>query len=105
MRGIGAVVLVATWLQSGCLGNLVGHSGTMPYRSIENSFTFNSLVANGLMSNGLLINGVRIANGINLNGLRMDHLTINGVSQDESVKIMRYMVECALPPTSSITLY
>jgi hypothetical protein len=69
----------------------------------QNALSLNGVVANGLLSNGLTLNGVRM-NGVRMNGVRMNGLSINDLPPDESMRVLRYLVECALPAEHSITV-
>jgi hypothetical protein len=101
-RQLGLLILL---LVGGCGPGAIGGSiRAKPYALADNSLSLNGLVANGLLTNGLRMNGLRM-NGLRMNGLRMNGLSFNDLAQDDSLKVMKYLVECALPAGASLSLF
>ncbi len=70
----------------------------------------NGIRVNGIRVNGIRVNGIRV-NGIRVNGIDLDDIDIDGTALSEAEKdefkqvVYRYMVECALSPGQTATLY
>jgi hypothetical protein len=95
---------LATLSVGGCAAGAIDRTGShaQPYLLSENALSLNGAISNGLLLNGLTMNGVRM-NGVRMNGVAFADLSLNGLSRDESIWIMGYVVSCALAADHSIT--
>jgi hypothetical protein len=100
---------IAWLILCGCDAGAIQEKGrTRAYTATENSFSFNGLLSNGLMANGLQFNGLQFNglqfNGLQFNGLQFNGFSFNDLSEADSLRIMSYMVSCALPADQTVTI-
>jgi hypothetical protein len=109
---LGAIVTAAAGCGSGSEGpalDVASQALTSTNGMSSNGLSVNGLSSNGMSSNGLSSNGLS-SNGLSSNGLTLKSLSTSTftswwTSQTESyaAMVMKYVVRCGLPSTSSLT--
>jgi hypothetical protein len=100
---LGGIVSTVFLVSCGGTGAADDLTNTRSALETENALTANALTANALTANALTANALT-ANALTANALTANALTANGLRDPLGRELLKYVVSCALPDGTDVTV-